>query len=374
MGFAYGEASLPLVGPANARPGLHLLHLNGAVRYEHYSAIGDVAVPRLSARLDPVQGFSLRVGWGRSFKVPTLFQIGQAPQGTLLPASYFRPPPPGGRPVLLLSGGGRELAPERAQTWTAGVVLAPLPSEDLRLEITYYHLSYQDRVLRPVPNDIVVFGSTAFADLVTQRSAAEIAALVSALPQGLANQTGAPFNPATVEAVIDNRLQNLARQRVEGIDIAVHAATPAGRGSRLLFDAGLSYLDSDQQASAGQPVVQRAGTIFDPPHWRGRASLGWERGGLGLTGAATYIGGVRDDRFQPATVVDSFLAVDLTARLHSPASRGPLAGATLFLSALNLLDQAPGRIRTTSAANPPFDTTNYPAIGRVLSLTVSKAW
>jgi hypothetical protein len=31
-------------------------------------------------------------------------------------------------------------------------------------------------------------------------------------------------------------------------------------------------------------------------------------------------------------------------------------------------------IRTTSVALPNYDATNYPAIGRTISLTLSKAW
>jgi hypothetical protein len=45
-----------------------------------------------------------------------------------------------------------------------------------------------------------------------------------------------------------------------------------------------------------------------------------------------------------------------------------------LVAVTNLFDAMPAIIRNTSAAAPPYDATNYPVIGRVVSVTLSKKW
>ncbi|MGK3891077.1 hypothetical protein, partial [Enterococcus faecium] len=85
----------------------------------------------------------------------------------------------------------------------------------------------------------------------------------------------------------------------------------------------------------GAPVLAKAGTLFNPPHWRGRGSITWSKGGLTLNATANHIGGVEDIRSTPAISVDGMDTVDFTARYAFGAVQGPLRGLELSLTLQN---------------------------------------
>src|SRR3546814_7297305 len=78
-------------------------------------------------------------------------------------------------------------------------------------------------------------------------------------------------------AIVTNYLQNAARQKIEGVDVAADYTLPLDERSVLHFNGSASYLQSEQQIGPLQSVVQLAGTIFRPPHWRANASVEWQR-------------------------------------------------------------------------------------------------
>jgi outer membrane receptor protein involved in Fe transport len=372
--FAYGELSLPIVGSGNSRPMMEKLRVTGAVRYEKYQEMGDVATPKFGIYYEPFAGIALKGSWGKSFKAPTLFQEGQIAQGFLAPGFIFTPPTPGGKPLIFLDGGNPNLKPERATTWTTTLSLVPRFVEGVSLEASYFSVRYRNRVTSPIGSLINALGPL-YADLVTLNPSVQLVEeIVARLPGGLTNQSGGPFDPGGVGAIVDNRLQNVAQQSIRGVDLAITYAGQLGSADRLSVSAAASYLESDQQLSADQPTTERAGTIFDPPHWRGRASATWEHSNMGLTGVATYIGGTVDDRVLPHMGVGGFASFDAIARFRTGATKGPLANLDFTLSLLNFLNETPSLIRPIDPAAARYDSTNYPAVGRAVSVTIAKRW
>src|SRR3546814_15574586 len=63
-------------------------------------------------------GVDFKASWGKSFKVPTLYQTGQTSNAQLLPGFIFSPAPTSSNPVLYLFGGNPNLTPARATTFT----------------------------------------------------------------------------------------------------------------------------------------------------------------------------------------------------------------------------------------------------------------
>jgi outer membrane receptor protein involved in Fe transport len=373
--FGYGELSLPLVGPENSIPLVHRFRLTGAARYEDYERFGGTATPKFGALYEPVSGLAIKGTWGKSFKAPTLAQVNKVPEGNLLNASYFVPAAPGGQPVLLLGGVSPDLKPEKATTWTATVTATPAFAEGLRLEVSYFHTRYKDRVVQPATSSSQVFGNDIYERLIVYNPTAEqVNAVIAELPLGLVNQTGQAFDPANVGAIVDNSLQNAASQTLEGVDASADYQLTFARGDQLGFNAAVSYLKSNQKLSEGQPTIQRAGTIFDPPHWRARGSATWQRGNFTLSPSITYIGGTLDDRYQPYVRVGSYTSVDAVAQVRISEAAGFLSGIEVTLSLLNIFNEMPATIRNSSAAAPTYDATNYPVIGRSVSLGLSKAW
>jgi hypothetical protein len=159
---------------------------------------------------------------------------------------------------------------------------------------------------------------------------------------------------------------------VSGVDLAATYSGEVSAGHRLNLSLAASFQDSERQISSNQPMIQLAGTIFDPPHWRGRFTGSWEHGNVALTTVVTYIGGTRDDRFRPLTRVAPFASVDFIARIRGDT--GFLGGVEASLSVLNLLNEKPEVIRNTNPADPPYDTTNYSAVGRFVGIQIRKSW
>ncbi len=373
--FGYGELSLPLFGENNQLPLIRLLKLTAALRYEDYAHVGGTATPKIGLRYSPVRDLDISATWGRSFKAPTLAQASRTPTGDLLPADFFVPEAPGGVPVLFLGGAIPGLAPERATSWNTTITYKPSFIEGLRIEASYFETHYRDRVVEPLGDGDGVFGNPIYNALILYSPAAtQVNQAIANLPLGLTNQTGQPFNPAAVGAIADNRLQNAASQHIKGVDLAIGYSGNIGPQDRLELTGNATYLESDRKLSAGQPALQRAGTIFDPPHWRGSISASWIHDQLSVTGTANYIGGTLDDRFQPFVRVGSFTSFDLIGQLHSGDDQGPLSGVGVTLAVTDLFNTKPATIRNSSAAAPPYDATNYPVVGRVVSLKLTKRW
>lgn len=374
--FAYGELSLPFIGPDGAVPLIHRLTLSAAVRHEHWNGIAAVTTPKLGLVYQPAPDVTLRASWGKSFKIPTLLQVNEVPEGDLLPGFIFTPPPqPAGSPVLLLAGSVPDLKPERATTWSGTIELAPRALGGLDVRATYFHIDYRDRIAAPVTSVLTALFNPLFSNFITyDPSAAEVNALVAALPGGLVNQTGAPFDPAAVGAIIDDSIRNTERQQIRGIDLSADYHVDLGGDGRLLLTGAASYLRSDQQLAAGQPLLQLAGTIFNPPHWRGRAGAVWDRGRSELAAFADYLGPRRDNRFPVIETIPAFVTLDLTAGVRADSGRGPLRNLEIRLSALNLLNQKPHFIRNAAPEAAPYDSTNESPVGRFIGLALRKTW
>lgn len=370
--YGFGEVALPLVSGRNASTFVQKLQLSGAVRYERYDHLGGLATPKIGILYQPVDALIFKGSWGKSFKAPTLSQRNTVQQGYTLASSEFTPSSAATGAVLILAGGSRALAPEQATTFTLTAEFAPRAIEGLNLQASYFHVRYKGRIVSPIADDYQAFRNE-YADLVLLNpSLSEVLAATTNLPLGVSNQTDGPYDPAAIVAIVRNQLQNAARQEIQGIDATASYAFARG-SSRFDFETNASYLKSDQQLSASQPTIEKAGTIFNPPHWRARTSAGWQRKNVGLTASYNFIGGTTDARTTDIYEVGSFQSVDLSANIKLDGT-GSFNGWSFLLSAQNLFNEMPSLIRTSGANSPPYDATNYSSVGRFLSLTISKAW
>jgi outer membrane receptor protein involved in Fe transport len=370
--FGYGELSLPIVGAGNRRPFLEELRFDAAARYEHYRGVADIVTPKVGVIYSPAAGVTLKATWGRSFKAPTLFQEKQVRQSALAPGALFAGTPVG-RTVLLLSGGGNQLRAERAESWSGTMELRP--SSSLTLSASYFDVRYRDRVTTPINSAANALSDPRFGTFIVYNpTPAALEAVIATLPQGLSNRTGRPYDPASVYAIINNGLTNLAQQHARAVDVSLEYKVELEGGQRVGVTASASYLESDQQVLPGQAPIQRAGTIFDPPHWRGRLATTWERRGVTVAGFANYSGENLDDRAPPFGAVGSFFTFDTSVRAKAPGARGMLAGLEAGITILNVFGEKPSGIPNLNRADPPYDTTNSSVLGRTIAMTLSKAW
>ena len=271
---------------------------------------------------------------------------------------------------------GRESRPSRRarRHWTAGIEYRPRFLNGLRLAATWFDVDYRDRISSPFSGTLAALSNPAFQEFVIfNPTAGQVQALIATLPQGLVNQTGQAFDPSRVAAIVVATLQNVAVERARGLDLQLDYRFDLAGGA-LNLTGQASYLKSERQLSAGQATLQRAGMIFNPPHWRWRGGGTWDRGQTGISLFVNYVGGTIDNRLPAIDRVDNFLTIDASLRLRTGAASGPFGNIELRLSALNLLDRRPAAINDPDPAAPPYDSVNQSPVGRFISFSISKRW
>lgn len=374
VNFAYGEVSLPLVSAVNSLAFVDKLHLVGAYRFEDHKNIGRVTTPKIGGLYSPLRGVEFKVSWGRSFKIPTLYQTGQTSNAQLLPGFIFSPPPSSTAPILYLFGGNPDLAPERATTLTTSLTLEPVAVDGLRLDVGYFRIRYRNRVAAPF-SPITSALLPVYADFVQLSPSSErVVSAIGSISGVFENSSGQAFDPGAVSAILDNRLQNISLQSLRGIDGSIKYSRDLDDSDKIVVNGGLTYLESTRQITADLPEMAQAGLIFRPPHWRGRFSAGWEQANVSLTVVGNYVGSMKDDRFQPITKVGSFVTVDTVLHVSGRAGGGILNGTSLTIGVQNLFNERPQTIRSIDPAALRYDSINHSTLGRTFSITISKAW
>lgn len=199
-------------------------------------------------------------------------------------------------------------------------------------------------------------------------SAAEQAQVLDSAAR-FANYTGAAHDPENVSAVIYAHFVNVARQRIRGIDLSASYGFDVGAGRLTLRGSG-SWLDSTQQTGAEASAFDLAGTLYSPAKVNTRAGLVWLRGGFTASAFGNYTSGVTDSVTGFRTA--SFTTVDVNLRYSVDDDAGSRGGWDFALSAQNLFDRAPPLHPAADPTWVPYDSTNYSAIGRYLSFSVSR--
>ena len=373
--YGFGELSLPLVSPDQDIAWIRRLNLSAAVRYERYPGIASVATPKFGGIYAPTPDIDLKASWGRSFRAPTLYQEYQARSALLYPAASLGSSGPANATALFLQGGKRTLKPERAKTWTATIEFHPRAVPDLRLQLGYFSTIYTNRIVTPISYLATALSSPLNAGRVTVAPGATAVADAIAGAAQFYNVSGQAYNPANVAAIVDDTSVNAGRQAIHGLDMLASYKVAVGHaGGQLAGNVDASYLVSTQQLTPGAPVTQLAGTLFNPPHWRGRGSVTWKEGPLTLNATGSVIGGVEDVRSTPAVSVSGMTTLDLTARYEFAARQGLLHGLRLNLTVQDLFDDHPTTIRTTSFYDMAYDSTNYAPVGRFIGFGIDKSW
>lgn len=365
-GFAQFDA--PLVGPRNRRRGVHDLVLTGSLRYEDTSQIGGELVPRVGAVYRVTQDFGLRATWGKSFKSPALVQQSASAQAFVID---LVDPQAGNRAVPVLfrtlgSGGG--LDPETSDALSIGVDWSPSLWPGLKLSVNYFDIDYRGRITQPVIPISAALSNPAYAIVVTRNPSAELQQQVIAAADQFQNFSAQPYDPARVAAYVFNAYQNVARQKIEGVDLSARYATQVA-GGRLVLNADATRMETRQRLTPNSPVTELTGSIFNAPRWRGRGGAVWT--GEHLFGAifANYIGSLVDPTPIPSIKVRDQLTWD--------GQVGVTLGATrLALNVDNLLDASPPPItaRATTPNGLGFDATNASPFGRVVRLSLTQRW
>jgi outer membrane receptor protein involved in Fe transport len=370
----YMELFVPIVSEANRFTAVDRLELTAAGRYEEYSDFGNSTVPRVGLSWWPVNSFSVKGTWSKSYRAPSLFDLDDSANQSAIANLRNSPTATTTSPVLTIAGANRNLQEETAKIWTGGVQFAPASIPRFSIGATYFDIDFTNRIdtfgiaSQALINPLAAYAVTLNPTL-AQRQA--ICSQSTYIPG--AGGTAADCLNRTIVAIVDARLSNTSSVQTNGIDLLGTYGLDTGVGS---FDFGLNatyLLEYSKAATASAPLVDLVDTPTNPPEMRGRLSLGWRRGGFGTTLYVNYTGGYKDNISVPNRSIDSWTTLDLNLRYSFDNWQAPvLKGTQVFLSALNALDEDPPFYNNANGVG--YDPDNADLVGRQVSLFVRKEW
>lgn len=366
----FGELRIPLIGEGNAMEFARRVELSLGARHESYSDIGSATVPKVGLLWTVRKELNLRSTWSRSFRPPILTDMTQT--GTY--SEVLQLPDPaastGSTNVLLRFGTNPNLQPEKARTWTFGTDFAPRFLPGATFSLTYFNVAYSGRIDQAVLTSTLL-SQPNLAWLVnrnfTQAQVADICNHSTFL--------GAPggCSSASLGAVIDNRLRNIALLKTNGIDLIGKYSLDSRPGR---FDFGLNgtYLLRYSQANTpDSPLLNIVNTQNNPINFRFRGLAGWTDRGFGAVTFVNFQNSYRDTLSVPNRGIASWTTVDLQLSYELPGDTPGWLGNTQFaLSAQNVFNVSPPFVNNSVGVG--YDQENGDLYGRLLSFEVRKRW
>lgn len=379
----YAEAFIPIVGSANAIPGIASLNVSLAVRYEDYSDFGETTDPKYALTYNPIDSLTLRATYGTSFRAPSLVDTSEQIHNIFI-QNLTDPAGPGGVTRGIFHNGGRStLQPEDAKTWSAGIDWRPTGAlSGLLTSATYYEVDYTNRidvvpntaltnpvvyapyiVKRPPASDVA--GTAAFNAL-----AASLLCAPNTVPCAPNPDLQSPLEPlANINAIVDGRRANLGSTKQQGVDVDLSYRFDTSVGEWYTGVTVAKILDLTRQTAPGIPFVEVLDTFGNPVDLRGRLSLGWKLGGFSANAFYNYVDGYRNTAINPNVQVDSYHTVD--ASLSYAFSEGLLEGLNVALNGQDIFDEEPPVVLNGIYS---WDNQNVSPLGRLVSVVVTMKW
>jgi iron complex outermembrane receptor protein len=361
----FAEFRIPLVGEANARPGVHRLELSIAGRAEDYDDFGTTTNPKIGLIWAPAEALTLRASWGTSFRAPGLPQLHDlsalsvttVPRGTTSVVSLYQ------------YGGNPDLNAETAETVTAGVEYRPAGGG--RFSVDVFSTEFEDRVAQPLAagisqalNDPTL---APFVRLVSPGTNAADLALVNSYLSSPGFSGGTLFPATAYGAILDGRWVNTGALTVRGIDVSARQPILTGAHD-LAFDATASWLlDYDIQTTPAAPTRDVLDLVGYPTRLRARAGATWAHGPWS---AGLHLSHVSDYKGLAGQTIKAWNTVDFGAAWSG--SGGVTEGLQVSLSVQNLLDEDPPFY--DSPAGYGFDAASSNILGRTVALQLIKRW
>jgi outer membrane receptor protein involved in Fe transport len=377
---AFIELHVPLVGEPNAVRGIRSLKLSLAGRYDDYSDFGSSTNPKVGIAWSPIEDVTLRSSYSTSFRAPATGQELDRSEGgvglvEVLP--FFAPDGDGFVPVALLFGSDR-LQPEESTNWTAGLTWKPGFAPGLGVDLTWYDISYTDRIVVP-PFDFGALTEPALQAFVDYfETPAEVAQVVNSyLAQGafFSDSTDGLFGPdplSQTTVVYRYLWTNAESVDVSGLDLTADYRFERGE-NRYGLALNINYIQEMVNVPApGAQAYDLIDTYGNPPDLRFRASISWSRGGFAGALNVNHTDSYTNTAALVDQAVDSYTTVDMTTR-YTFSGGGFADGLSISLFATNLFDKEPPFLELPGLGGN-YDAANADPLGRMVGIEVAKRW
>lgn len=341
---AFAETVIPLAKDASfARS----LELNAAARYTSYSTSGGVVTWKAGLVYEPVDGVRLRATRSHDIRAPNLNDLFL---GGIV--SVQQTAVDNGKAVSGFTStqvGNPNAKPERADTFTAGIVLRPRVLPNVSFSVDYYDIKIKDAIL------------TLSNQQVIDNCNAGVQSLCASVTRD---------GSGTITSLIRSPI-NVASEKERGLDIEASGAFDLTSTTKLLARALASHIFT-RTLALGNTVQRLDGSYGQNggslPKWRLNASFGIEHGPVQTTVTARYVSpGVYDRAYTAANIADNHIAgatyYDLALSFDVPSMGGK---AQFFVNVDNVLNKDP--VIVYSSVQPflvaPVNAAVYDTIGR----------
>jgi len=263
---AYAEGLLPLAKDA---PWAKSANLNAAVRVTDYNTSGTAGTWKVGLSYEPINDLRLRALVSRDIAAPSLFNLFSGPQSNF--QIVLDPHTNIAAGMTTQTVGNPSLQPEKATTYTTGLVYSPSPVPGLTASVDYYYILIKDAILTTVPP------GTALSECeVTQGNSPFCADIVRPLPFS-------DHSPANFPTSYTDKPLNLSTIRQAGIDFETSYATHLSRfvsnwsGDLSIRMLGTYLTKFEQQNTPVSSAVDYRG-MAENPTFRGTVSADYSNG------------------------------------------------------------------------------------------------
>lgn len=351
----YAETLVPLAADV---PLARELNLSAAGRRTHYSTSGTVYTWKLGLSYKPFDDLRFRATRSRDIRAPNISELFE--NGGSSNTNVFDPALGQAVQVREINQGNPNLDPEKADTFTAGVVFQPSFIPSFAISVDYYDIQIEDVIATlgaPTLAQGCFAGNQLFCESIT-------------------------FNPNGSIAFITNTRLNLASFTTSGIDVEMrYRFAPAWIPGAFRLRGLLTYVDdltvtnpSGPQRRVGQ--VSEFNRVPGVPRLQGNAEIAFDsHDNWKLALQARYVGKGRYSNIltegagAPNTINDNsvsarvYLSLSTSYGFELPNGRS----VELFGVVNNLLDQDPPLIPSGAAGGTRESSTSaifYDVIGR----------
>ena len=309
----FGEIQVPIV---QDMPWVHDLTFNGGYRYSHYSTDVNASTWKAGLEYAPTPDIRFRGGFNRAVRAPNIIELytpqavtntsdvpidpcaGPAPTASaaacantgVRPGQYGTIPQCPANQCATLTGGNTALNPEKANTYTIGVLLTPRAISGFTASVDYWHIKLND-IITNIPlavslNECLATGNPTFCSNIVRNPV-----------------NGNLFGTTVGAGYIVGTNVNVASEELDGLDVQGGYRLGLDRfghdewGSVAFDFIGSYQFHQKNTPLPGSDTYDCAG-LFGPtcsglfPKWRHTFRVTWNAPhDVQVSGAWRYIGG-----------------------------------------------------------------------------------
>jgi iron complex outermembrane receptor protein len=206
-------------------PVIKQLELSGALRYDHFSDVGNSWTPKVGVKWNPLRQLALRSTFAKGFRAPSAaengvgglaaFSTAADPARCALGVQAACDP----ASIAIITSPNPALSPERSKSWSVGAIWDPLPRTSVSLD--FWQIKRKNEINQEQTDAAIAAGHIA---------------------RDPSTATTIPGDPGAITAVLA-RYVNSAQTKVRGVDLDARSAWNLGTGRGMLsMDAKWTHL------------------------------------------------------------------------------------------------------------------------------------